>query len=122
MIPIQAILLGLTLVLGIFFLGLSRRRSRLTGRVILLGFVLILSVFILFPNITTQIANLFGVGRGTDFLFYLFALFIMYVISLLYIRLRDQDRKITKLTRALAIRDALSPADNSSPDTSPPND
>lgn len=110
MIPFQAILLALILTLGIFFLGVSRRRSRLTGKIILVGFVLVLSGFILFPATTTRIANLFGVGRGTDFLFYLFSLFILYIISLLYIRLRDQDRKITKLTRALAIRDAGGPS------------
>lgn len=106
MIPIQAILLVLIFILGIYFL--RRSRSRLAGRVTMIAFILILSVFVLFPNITTWIANLVGVGRGTDFLFYTFALFVLYVLSLIYVRMRDQDRRITQITRILAIRDAQS--------------
>ncbi len=104
MIPIQAILLVLILALGIYFL--RRSRSRLAGRVVLILFVLILSIFVLFPDITTWIANQVGVGRGTDFLFYTFALFVLYALSMIYLRLRDQDRKITQATRSLAIREA----------------
>lgn len=108
MIPIQAILLVLILALGIYFL--RRSRSRLAGRVVLILFVLILSIFVLFPDITTWIANQVGVGRGTDFLFYTFALFVLYALSMIYLRLRDQDRKITQATRSLAIREARKPA------------
>jgi hypothetical protein len=106
MIPIQAILLVLIFILGIYFL--RRSRSRLAGRVTMILFILILSIFVLFPDITTWIANLVGVGRGTDFLFYTFALFVLYVLSLIYVRMRDQDRRITQITRILAIKDAQS--------------
>jgi small membrane protein len=102
--PIQAILLFLILILGVFLL--RRSRSRLVGRVIMILLVLTLSIFVLFPDLTTLIANRLGVGRGVDFLFYVFALFVVYTLVLVYTRLRDQDRKITQITRALAIRDA----------------
>jgi hypothetical protein len=102
--PIQAILLMLILILGVYLL--RRSRSRLVGRVVMILLVLTLSIFVLFPEFTTWIANQLGVGRGVDFLFYVFALFVLYALVLLSIRLRDQDRKITQITRALAIRDA----------------
>ncbi len=106
-VPIQAILIILILILGIYFVRKSR--SRLAGRVVMILFVLILSIFVLLPDITTWIANLLGVGRGTDFLFYTFALFVLYALGLISVRMRDQDRKITQITRALAIQNAQKP-------------
>jgi hypothetical protein len=111
--PIQAILLLLILILGVYLL--RRSRSRLVGRMVMILLVLTLSIFVLFPELTTWIANRLGVGRGADFLFYVFALFVLYALVLVYIRLRDQDRKITQITRALAIRDAQKPG-NTSPE------
>jgi len=70
---------------------------------------LILAVFVIFPDLTTWIANQLGIGRGTDFLFYTFALFVLYILGLIAIRMREQDRKLTQITRSLAIRDARSP-------------
>jgi hypothetical protein len=107
--PIQAILLLLILILGVYLL----RRSRLVGRMVMILLVLTLSIFVLFPEFTTWIANRLGVGRGADFLFYVFALFVLYALVLVYIRLRDQDRKITQITRALAIREAQKPGNTS---------
>jgi small membrane protein len=107
LIPIQAILLVLILALGIYFL--RRSRSRLAGRIVMILFIITLSIFVLFPDITTWIANRLGVGRGTDFLFYAFALFVLYALSMIYLRLRDQDRKITQMARSLALQDALKP-------------
>jgi small membrane protein len=103
--PIQAILLLFILILGVFLF--HRSRSRLVGRAIMILLVLTLSIFVLFPDLTTWIANRLGVGRGVDFLFYVFALFVLYTLVLIYTRLRDQDRKITQITRTLAIQDAL---------------
>jgi small membrane protein len=105
--PIQAILLFLILILGVYLL--RRSRSRLVGRVVMILLLLMLSIFVLFPEFTTWIANRFGVGRGADFLLYVFALFVLYALVLIYTRLRDQDRKITQITRILAIRDAQKP-------------
>lgn len=107
MIPIQAILIVLILGLGIYFI--RRARSRLAGRAVLLTFILTLSVFVLFPGLTTWIANVFGIGRGTDFLFYTFALFVLYALSMIYLRLREQDRKMTIIVRTLALQSAIKP-------------
>jgi UDP-2-acetamido-3-amino-2,3-dideoxy-glucuronate N-acetyltransferase len=115
--PIQAILLILILALGI--LVLRRSHSRLTGRIVMILFIIILSLFVLFPDITTWIANLVGVGRGTDFLFYTFALFVLYALSLTYLRLRDQDKKITQATRSMAIQTARQPEPQQAGQTHP---
>ncbi len=107
MIPFQAVLLVLIVLLGIFFV--RRSRSRLANRTLSILMVLILVVFVIFPDVTTWIANRLGIGRGTDFLFYTFALFVLYTLGLIAIRMREQDRKLTQITRSLAIRDARSP-------------
>lgn len=107
MIPFQAVLLVLILLLGIFFV--RRSRSRLANRTLSILMALILAVFVIFPDLTTWIANQLGIGRGTDFLFYTFALFVLYILGLIAIRMREQDRKLTQITRSLAIRDARSP-------------
>jgi len=108
MIPIQAILIVFIILLGIYFV--RRSRSRLAGRLLILSFLFMLSILVLFPDITTWIANRLGVGRGTDFIFYVFALFVLYTLMLISFRLREQDRKITMIVRALAIRDAQPPS------------
>ncbi|MCU0487474.1 MAG: DUF2304 domain-containing protein [Anaerolineales bacterium] len=107
MIPFQAVLLVLILLLGIFFV--RRSRSRLANRTLSILMALVLAIFVIFPDLTTWIANQLGIGRGTDFLFYTFALFVLYILGLIAIRLREQDRKLTQITRGLAIRDARSP-------------
>lgn len=103
-IPIQVILLLLILLLGWFLL--KRSRSRLAGRMIMILFILVLSAFVLFPDTTTRIANWFGIGRGTDFLFYIFVIFVMYALAAVYLRLRDTDRRITSLTRQISLNEA----------------
>jgi hypothetical protein len=107
MIPFQAVLLVLILLLGFYFV--RRSRSRLANRTLSILMALILAVFVIFPDVTTWIANQLGVGRGTDFLFYTFALFVLYTLGLIAVRMREQDRKLTQITRSLAIRDARSP-------------
>lgn len=71
---------------------------------VLLAIAMIVAVFL--PDITTQIAHLFGVGRGADLLLYLLTLaFISYAIN--NYRHQQQDRDtINKLARKIALLDA----------------
>ena len=63
--------------------------------------------FVLFPDATSSIANLLGVGRGTDLLVYLGLLAGVYSVLLLYSRTRRLERRMTEQLRAIAIRDAI---------------
>jgi small membrane protein len=63
--------------------------------------------FVLFPDATSTVAHLLGVGRGTDLLVYLGLLAGVYSFLLLYSRTRRLERRMTEQVRAMAIRDAI---------------
>jgi hypothetical protein len=101
---IQAILIGCLVIASI--LASFIFRARLVYR--LLGILLLLTAvtLVLFPDLTTSIAHALGVGRGTDLLLYFSLIAGMHAILMLYLRIRDLERKITEQVRAMAVRDA----------------
>lgn len=107
---IQALLIIAVLVVLAFFLrhhGTSR-----TAAGFKVGFVLFLVfgiVAVLYPDGVSAIANLLGVGRGTDLLLYgLVIAFAFYAVNT-YLRFKETDRRYARLVRALALRDAEPP-------------
>ena len=73
--------------------------ERLLTLVVLFGGM----IFVLFPDLSTSIANFFGIGRGADFVFYLFIfLTILWFISI-SMRIRNTDQKMTILVRKMAL-------------------
>jgi hypothetical protein len=102
--PIEAILIACLVIATVFGGIVFRTRLIYRSLAILLGLMAI--VFVLFPNLTTAIARSLGVGRGTDLLLYLSLIAGVYVILLLYRKLRDLERKLTEQIRATALRDA----------------
>jgi small membrane protein len=68
--------------------------------------------FVWFPNQTTAIAHLVGVGRGTDLLLYCWLLASLMVMFNLHLKSIEQLRMLTDLARALTL--ATAPADPSS--------
>ena len=61
-------------------------------------------ICILNPDLTSRIAHLVGVGRGTDLVLYLTTLFLCFVSFTLHLRLRRLDERCNDLVRELAIR------------------
>ncbi|MBE2231800.1 MAG: DUF2304 domain-containing protein [Chitinophagaceae bacterium] len=64
-------------------------------------------VFILFPDLSNQLANALGVGRGADLVFYTSILLFWFVILKLYARIRRLEQQLTELIR----KDALDKQD-----------
>lgn len=56
------------------------------------------------PALSSQIAQVFGVGRGADFVTYLSLVALFYFLFRVGVRLERQERNISKLTQALALR------------------
>ena len=107
MLPIQAILITLLLLIGgIYFTALS---SRLVSRLALLGLVAAGVVFVINPDLTTRIAHSVGVGRGTDLLLYLFCLASVTVFLKLYKKNRTMEEKLTEVARQVALQGAQAP-------------
>jgi hypothetical protein len=104
---IQAILIVLSLLAAI--LGSIAFRSKLAYRALAAFFFLVATGFVTFPDTTTEIAHVLGVGRGTDLLLYLVIFAGVHVLLLLYMRTRRLESKLTELTRAIAIKTAEHP-------------
>lgn len=104
MTPIEGIVIA-SLVMATIFGGIVFR-SRLIYRSLAILLCLTAIIFVLFPDLTTVIARWLGVGRGTDLLLYVSLIAGVYVILLLYRKMRDVERKLTEQIRATALRDA----------------
>lgn len=88
--------------------GLQRTTGRLV-RVVVLGLIAVGCVFVWMPDRTTLIAHALGVNRGADLMLYLWVVITLALIVFLYLKLVIVDRKITQLTRALALAHARGP-------------
>jgi hypothetical protein len=80
--------------------------AKLAYRLLAVVVGLVAMVFVLFPNLATAIAHAVGVGRGADLLSYLWLIAGVYAILVLYQHIRELERKVTELVRAIAVRDA----------------
>ena len=76
----------------------------------MLGFFLwsmlwvIAGIVIVFPNVTSHLANLVGLGRGVDLIVYISIIIIFYAIFRITIKLEHIDHEITKVVRTVALK------------------
>lgn len=61
---------------------------------------------IIFPDALTIIANFFGVGRGVDFLLYLFIIAALLFAAAAVRSKARSDARVTELARAMALMEA----------------
>lgn len=102
MTPIKIILaILLLLVLRAF---LVRPSLMLVKRLTAIIVFLLLLLLVIFPNVSTKIANLIGVGRGVDLIFYISSVFFLFLIIALWRRNNTLMEKITKLSREIALQ------------------
>ena len=117
---IQVVLIAAVIAIGAVFMRRTGADNHLAIRRLLFGaFVLVAIVSILFPQWLTWVANLVGVGRGTDLLLYALVLMFLVFVYTQSRRNAAQQRRLTLLARKLALLQASSPsdhADESDPD------
>lgn len=100
------LLLGLTGLVA--YLLASRNRARVQAGA-KLGFALFVAVAagaVLRPDDLTRMADLLGIGRGTDLLLYVLVIVFAFATVVTYIRFRRVELLLTKVVRALAIEEA----------------
>lgn len=99
------ILIFLLLLLYLFY---RPRRAGLRPhlRFLSLGALCLAMLAILFPDVTTRISHLLGVGRGVDLILYLMIVFLLFVVTGLRLRLGQVQRNLTLLTRQIAFLQA----------------
>jgi len=60
-------------------------------------------VFVVWPDLTQNLAKFLGVGRGADLVFYISILIFWFVVLKLYSRVRSLEQKLTETIRKNAI-------------------
>ena len=61
---------------------------------------------VLFPGILQAVADLVGVGRGSDLLLYLLAVVLIYLVGSTSVRFREQEARLVSLSREVALAEA----------------
>ena len=95
----------------IFAVWLSlRSRTSLRGqarRKILAGITIVVGVLaVLFPDSTQWVADQVGVVRGADLLLYGVALVMIYQVGSTSVRFREQEGRLVRLARQVALAEA----------------
>lgn len=65
-------------------------------------FWLLTAVVVIFPDLASYVASIFGVGRGSDLVLYIGLVLAFYLIFRIYVRLEKYDRDLTVVVRNLA--------------------
>lgn len=102
---IAQVLLSAGLSACLFYV-FSLGRSLAIVRWGLFAVILVGYIFIWIPSLTTQIAELVGIGRGADLILYVWIIVNLFLILRLHIKLREQGEALTKLTRQIALNDS----------------
>jgi hypothetical protein len=107
MIAIQALLILGFAVLLILLLSNPRNLKIQAGKKILgVLFVVAAVFFVVFPEISNDIAHFVGVNRGADLLLYLLTLSFIFVTLSFYLRINQEQNQTVKLARKIAILEA----------------
>lgn len=62
------------------------------------------AVVVSLPNVTTRVAQFFGIGRGVDFVLYASVAVLFLLIFKLFIQHEKLERKLTEVIRREALR------------------
>lgn len=100
------LLLGIAVVTVLLTRSTADARHQAVRRVLLVLFAAVTAAAILFPSILSRIAHTVGVNRGTDLLLYLLVIAFLSFIATTFRRMKATDRRITDLTRELALTEA----------------
>lgn len=100
-IQFSQVLLVAALIL--FVLYIYRLRTDFIDRLVYIACAVGGMVLVIDPQFSTQIANLLGIGRGADLLFYLFMITGLFYAVETRSRIRRMEKQITRLVRQNAI-------------------
>jgi len=85
--------------------SIREKEGRYWETLLWLGLWAFLGVIALVPELTSVVAQFFGVGRGVDLALYLAMLLVFYLIFRMYIRFERMERNITKIVRSIALEE-----------------
>jgi len=88
---------------------LSRRqsiRSMAWGKLAAIAFFAAAIVAVLFPQLTTKVAHVVGVGRGADLVLYCLVVAFLFFVVQQYVQRSELEQKFIRLSRKIAIVEA----------------
>jgi hypothetical protein len=100
-------LLLVTLLASFFVYVLLLPKQTVLRKVFVLCLVATMLLFAVNPDLSTAIANYFGIIRGVDFLFYLSHLMLLFIAFIYYLKFKDLEIRFAKLVRHVAIHQAV---------------
>jgi hypothetical protein len=77
------------------------RRKLLAGLTVVVGIIAVI-----FPSSAQWAADIVGVKRGTDLLLYFLALVLVYLVGSTSVRFREQEARLVRLSRQVALAEA----------------
>jgi len=116
---IRIFLLTAFVSLGFLFLRWRGLRSRAWSLIVLVILGLGVVVAVLFPEVTTTVANAIGVGRGADLLTYLLIVIVGFLTLALHRRIQVLQRQLTELARDIALYRSAAPDPSGTADERP---
>ena len=99
-------LLALPLIV-VFLYILTLPKYQIQSKIFVLVFVTLLLMFALLPDLSTVIANYVGVGRGSDFLFYISHLLIFFILFKFYLTILNLKASMNELVQKMALQEAI---------------
>ncbi|MBD1540746.1 DUF2304 domain-containing protein [Arthrobacter sp. IA7] len=113
-IVVQVVLvLSVVLVSLALMRGGSNARHLAIRRIMLVLFACVAAFSVFFPEVLTQVARFFGIGRGTDLVLYALIVSFLVFMATTYQRFRHLETTFTKLARRIALDEAEKPWVNS---------
>jgi small membrane protein len=102
-IVFQILAVAAVAVIAFFVLRGGGARHQAVRRILLVLFVIGAGVSVFFPQVLTWLANLVGIGRGTDLLLYVMVIVFLGFAATSYRRSRQLETQITELSRKIAL-------------------
>lgn len=109
MLLIQVILVVAVVAVAVVLLNSEKAQHQAIRRLLLLAFAAFGVLSVLFPAVWTRLAELVGVGRGTDLLLYAVVLAFLGYVATTNRRFRQVEMQVTVLTRQIALDEAPPP-------------
>jgi len=109
MIVIQILLIAAVLATMFYFLRSYSSRTRALTKIAAILFSLLAISAILFPDLTGVLAQLVGVGRGTDLVLYCLVIVVGFMVVNDNLHRRREEQRFAKLIRHITLMEAPQP-------------
>jgi hypothetical protein len=94
----------LMLCLGVILFYSASQRRKVPGLSASMAALCVTGIiFVIFPSLATDAAQILGVGRGADLMLYFFIILTLAIALNLHLKLRSAQETVTELSRSIAL-------------------